>query len=70
LLALHTRNAALAHDLASRLAQSGRTLPWLTSGDSASFQKFIDERMKNLSVTEEFLHTGLQWQIPAEYRQQ
>jgi LmbE family N-acetylglucosaminyl deacetylase len=73
--ALKTSNYASAMRLKQRLESTGRRLPLLSNVTAATAAKLAEENIRGLArlsspaPSEEFLHAGLEYQIPAKYRQ-
>jgi LmbE family N-acetylglucosaminyl deacetylase len=69
LQALKTINYSTAMRLKARLTSSGRKLPLLDVVNDASVNKFVEENVRGLGKTEEFRYAGVEYRIPAKYRQ-
>ena len=77
--ALKTINYATAMRLKARLTSTGRKLPTLDVVNEASINKLVEENLRGLaktasaasthSMAEEFRYAGLEYRIPAKYRQ-
>lgn len=73
--ALKTANHAAAMRLKQRLESTGRRLPLLATVDEASAARLAEENVRGLArlaapgPAEEFHYAGLEYQIPAKYRQ-
>lgn len=77
--AMKTANQSMAMRLKARLEASGRRLPLLEVVNSASIDKLVEENVRGLAkvsaagssytAAEEFHHAGIEFRIPAKYRQ-
>jgi LmbE family N-acetylglucosaminyl deacetylase len=67
--ALKTINYSTAMRLKERLTSSGRKLPLLDVVNDATVSKLVEENVRGLGKTEEFRYAGVEYRIPAKYRQ-